>query len=112
LNVDAVNSSSSSSSSSTGAANGTTDAGIPSATEFRCSGCLRHLELTRVLVKDDRIYQCPDCHKCFCAECDTFIHEALQNCPGEMAMKDRVSKKSINVFFLSFNYIVGCEGAS
>lgn len=27
-------------------------------------------------------FQCPDCQNVFCADCDTFLHEALHNCPG------------------------------
>ena len=32
--------------------------------------------------KDTNIYECPDCKKMFCCDCDIFIHEALHSCPG------------------------------
>jgi len=27
-------------------------------------------------------FQCPDCKNVFCAECDSYLHETLHNCPG------------------------------
>lgn len=27
-------------------------------------------------------FQCPDCKNVFCADCDSFLHETLHNCPG------------------------------
>lgn len=27
-------------------------------------------------------FECPDCGKAFCMECDFFLHEVLHNCPG------------------------------
>lgn len=27
-------------------------------------------------------FQCPDCQNVFCADCDSFLHETLHNCPG------------------------------
>lgn len=27
-------------------------------------------------------FQCPDCKNVFCADCDTYLHETLHNCPG------------------------------
>jgi len=27
-------------------------------------------------------FQCPDCQNIFCADCDSFLHETLHNCPG------------------------------
>jgi len=27
-------------------------------------------------------FQCPDCHNVFCADCDSYLHEILHNCPG------------------------------
>lgn len=27
-------------------------------------------------------FQCPECRNIFCADCDTYLHESLHNCPG------------------------------
>ena len=27
-------------------------------------------------------FQCPDCKNVFCADCDTYLHQTLHNCPG------------------------------
>ncbi|CAH1119166.1 unnamed protein product [Phaedon cochleariae] len=31
---------------------------------------------------DKQVYQCPNCKKVFCLDCDIFIHDALHTCPG------------------------------
>jgi transcription initiation factor TFIIH subunit 2 len=28
------------------------------------------------------VLRCPRCRQCFCFRCDTYVHEALHNCPG------------------------------
>jgi transcription initiation factor TFIIH subunit 2 len=28
------------------------------------------------------VLRCPRCAKCFCFRCDSYVHEALHNCPG------------------------------
>ncbi len=32
-------------------------------------------------------FQCPDCKNVFCADCDSFLHETLHNCPGCLLSK-------------------------
>jgi len=32
-------------------------------------------------------FQCPDCKNVFCADCDSFLHETLHNCPGCLLCK-------------------------
>lgn len=44
--------------------------------ESNCFGCLDEL------VSDSSHWQCPNCCKIFCGECDIFIHDSLHNCPG------------------------------
>lgn len=43
-----------------------------------CFGCNKILEAP--------IYLCPICNSCFCEECNKFVHECLQNCPGCQAI--------------------------
>ncbi|XP_057670345.1 general transcription factor IIH subunit 2 [Diorhabda carinulata] len=31
---------------------------------------------------DKQVYNCPNCKKIFCIDCDIFIHETLHTCPG------------------------------
>lgn len=40
-----------------------------------CFGC-------ESLLSKNLIYECPECSKRFCFECDLFIHETLHVCPG------------------------------
>ncbi|KAK9805068.1 hypothetical protein WJX73_010881 [Symbiochloris irregularis] len=55
-----------------------------------CFGCLRNLSeqpeasssLPSSLSGPGVVLSCPDCHQCFCFECDAFAHEVLHNCPG------------------------------
>ncbi|ESO82529.1 hypothetical protein LOTGIDRAFT_223172 [Lottia gigantea] len=43
--------------------------------KLHCFSCLSQL-------KDINIYQCTQCMKMFCLDCDLFIHETLHSCPG------------------------------
>ncbi|KAJ8966977.1 hypothetical protein NQ314_003200 [Rhamnusium bicolor] len=31
---------------------------------------------------DKQVYECPNCKKIFCIDCDIFVHETLHTCPG------------------------------
>lgn len=42
-----------------------------------CFACQRTLGET-----DKQVYNCPNCKKIFCIDCDIFIHETLHTCPG------------------------------
>ena len=44
-----------------------------------CFSCIRQMTSSR---RDPRAYQCPDCRKIFCSDCDLFIHDSLHSCPG------------------------------
>ncbi|KAH0795926.1 hypothetical protein GPJ56_000174 [Histomonas meleagridis] len=46
--------------------------------EFACFGCNERFG-------SEEVYICQDCGNVFCADCDNFIHNTLQNCPGCLA---------------------------
>jgi len=48
------------------------------AEESWCNGCGKLFSGSN----DKRVYQCPQCDKMFCVECDLFIHETLHSCPA------------------------------
>lgn len=43
---------------------------------IRCRGC------QSVIPAGEERFQCPKCTHSFCADCETFVHEALAVCPG------------------------------
>lgn len=46
-----------------------------------CFGC--NIVFTQDdFVENNEFYQCKDCGSFFCHDCDKFIHDSLQNCPG------------------------------
>ena len=56
-----------------------------------CFACLRLIGVPSQTSKKDGIddegeetlrYRCPDCQNVFCVNCDSFLHDALHNCPG------------------------------
>ena len=52
---------------------------------LKCFGC------NIILSQEDssehpNIYQCKDCGSFFCNDCNKFIHESLQNCPGCLSL--------------------------
>ena len=54
-----------------------------------CFSCIRRMTSNR---RDPRVYQCPDCKKVFCSDCDLFIHESLHSCPGEKNSQNLMTK--------------------
>ncbi|GMM36393.1 TFIIH/NER complex subunit [Saccharomycopsis crataegensis] len=54
----------------------------------QCYGCLMEFPVKSGSIVDPKLmkttsrYQCLDCHKQFCIDCNVFIHEHLHNCPG------------------------------
>eukprot|EP00939_MAST-03C_sp_MAST-3C-sp1_P001735 g1735.t1 len=42
-----------------------------------CKGCARRIDTTK-----NPVFDCSSCSEGFCVECDIFVHETLQNCPG------------------------------
>lgn len=52
-----------------------------------CFACLRLIGVSNSDNPDDEgeemlRYQCPECTNVFCVNCDSFLHDALHNCPG------------------------------
>jgi len=54
-----------------------------------CTGC-------RKMPTDQTVYQCPKCDCIFCMDCDTFIHDALQSCPGCLISSGKNTKEVSN----------------
>ena len=61
---------------------------LPAAHEpTTCFACLRLIGVPSSENPDDEgeemlRYQCPECTNVFCVNCDSFLHDALHNCPG------------------------------
>lgn len=56
-----------------------------------CFACLRLIGVPSKSSKRDGVddegeevlrYKCPDCQNVFCVNCDSYLHDALHNCPG------------------------------
>merc|ERR1719343_74088 len=56
-----------------------------------CFACLRLIGATSLSSKREGVddegeailrYRCPECRNIFCVNCDSFLHDALHNCPG------------------------------
>ena len=51
----------------------------PPGSGISCMGC------NKAINGEPRV--CPTCNRCFCENCDKFIHETLQSCPGCISLK-------------------------
>lgn len=56
-----------------------------------CFACLRLIGVPSQISKGDGVddegeetlrYRCPECRNVFCVNCDSYLHDALHNCPG------------------------------